>query len=109
MSNRHYTQTDVSHNRWYELTVNVAFKINRGSFGIKHDRHGEFTFCAQSPADARAIAGHHVKGAKCSIDTTRMVEIVDFMAISREALPLVHAPLKSLSEVASELEEMEYA
>jgi hypothetical protein len=63
-------------NRWIEYAINVTLKINRGSFGIKYDRQGEFRFCARSRSDAVAIAGHHVKGAATSIDTTRMVEIV---------------------------------
>lgn len=67
--------------QWIEYTVNVTLKINRGSFGIKYERQGEFTFCAQSRSDAVAIAGHHVSGAVSTIDTTRMVEIVGFIPV----------------------------
>lgn len=66
------TRTD----QWYEFTVNVTLKVNNGTFGIKYDRHGDFTFCAQSAADARAIAGHSVAGEVFSIDTMRIIEIV---------------------------------
>jgi len=90
--------------RWYEFTVNVTLKINEGSFGIKYERQGEFSFCAQSAHDARAIAGRSVKGATRSIDVARMVELVGMVSVSREALPTVHRPLKSLAECASELE-----
>jgi len=61
---------------WKEFTVRVALKVNLGSFGIKYERQGDFTFCARSRDDATAIAGHHVKGEKFSIDQTRIVEIV---------------------------------
>lgn len=66
-----------------EFTVRVALRINRGSFGIKYDRQGEFRFCAQSAHDARAIAGYHVKGSVSTIDTTRMVEVVDSVSANR--------------------------
>lgn len=66
---------------WCEFTIRVTLKINRGSFGMKYDRQGEFTFCARSRNDARAIAGHHVKGERFSIDTTRIVEIVGAISI----------------------------
>jgi hypothetical protein len=91
-------------NRPVEYTVKVTLKINNGSFGIKYKPQGEFIFCAQSRSDAVAIAGHHVKGATRSIDTTRIVEIVGSVSVSREVFPLVHPQLRSLSEYASELE-----
>jgi hypothetical protein len=69
--------------RWKEFIVRVTLKINRGSFGIKYDRQGEFRFCAQSAFDARAIAGYHVKGSRSTIDTTRMVEVVDSVPVGR--------------------------
>lgn len=97
MTTRTYTQ----------FTVNVTLK-HVSKFGIKYDRLGEFVFCAQSAADARAIAGPSTAGATRSIDTTRMVEVVGSVSVSREVFPMAHAPLKSLSEVASELEELEY-
>lgn len=71
----------MSNQRWYEFTINVTIKTNEGSFGINYDRQGEFNLCAQSPHDARAIAGHHVKGAVSTIDTTRMVEVVSSIPI----------------------------
>lgn len=95
--------------RWYEFTVKVTLKINNGSFGIKYDRQGEFIFCAQSRSDAVAIAGHHVKGGVSTIDTTRIVEIVGSVSVSREVFPLVHARLKSPREIDSELTESEEA
>lgn len=97
----------MNNERWYEFAVNITLKVNNGSFGIKYDRQGEFRFCAQSAHDARAIAGHHVKGAVSSIDTTQMVQIVGAVPVRREVFPMVHAQLRSLSEYASELEEME--
>lgn len=100
MTTRTYTD-----DKWIQFTVNVTLKHNLGSFGIKYERLGEFVFCAQSAQDARAVAGPHVKGSKRSIDTTRMVEVVGMVSVGREVFPMVHAPLKSLSEVASELEE----
>jgi len=68
--------------QWKEFTVSVTRKINSGTFGIKYDRQGEFTFCAKSADDARAIAGHHVKGAMSTIYTTRMVEVVGSIPVS---------------------------
>lgn len=65
----------------YEFTVNVTVKTDRGSFGPYYDRQGEFTFCAQSAHDARAIAGRRVKGSVSTIDTTRMVEVVGSIPI----------------------------
>lgn len=78
-----------------------------GSFGIQYDRQGEFRFCAESAHDARAVAGHHVKGVVSSINTTRMVEIVGAVRVSREVFPLESPMLKSCREYASEFEEME--
>lgn len=95
-------------NKYYEFSVRVTLKHNNGTFGIKYERLGEFVFCAQSAADARAIAGPSTAGAKRSIDTTRMVEVVGVVSVSREVFPLVHAPLKSLSEAESERRELEY-
>lgn len=66
---------------WHEFTIGVTLKINQGKFGIRYDRQGEFTFCARSRDDARAIAGHHVKGERFSIDTTRMIEIIGAISI----------------------------
>lgn len=74
--------------RWYEFTVNVTIKRNEGSFGINYDRQGEFRFCAKSRDDARAIAGHHVTGATHSIDTTRMIQIVDSVPVPWEVVEL---------------------
>lgn len=99
-----------NHNdKWYEFTVNLTLKINRGSLGIKYDHQGEFIFCAQSPHHARSIAGYHVKDSVSTINTTRIVEIVGSIRVSREVLPLESPGLKSLTEVASELDELEYA
>lgn len=121
--------------QWIEYTVNVTLKINRGSFGIKYERQGEFTFCAQSRSDAVAIAGHHVKGERTPIDVTRMVQVVGAVPLeqtqSDECLygdhdlcnfawgkcvhhsavqfELEHPQLRSLIEAESEREEMEYA
>jgi hypothetical protein len=67
--------------RWREFTVSVTLKINEGKFGIKYERQGEFRFCALNERDACACAGYHVKGAKSTIDTTRMVEIVDSISV----------------------------
>lgn len=67
--------------RWYQFTVNITFKINEGSLGIRHYRQGEFIFCAQSRDDARTIAGHHLKGATLPVDVTRMIQIVDSVPI----------------------------
>lgn len=63
-------------NRWIEFEISIVHKISRGSFGIKYERQGAFRFCAQSVPHAVAIAGYHVKGAKTSIDVTRMVQVV---------------------------------
>ena len=68
--------------RWRQFTIRITIKINQGSFGIKYDRQGDFTFCAQSADDARAIAGHHVKGAMSTIHTTRMVEVVGSIPVN---------------------------
>jgi len=104
VSDRHYTQSD----RWYEYVVNVTRKINEGSLGIKYERQGEFIFCAQSADDARAIAGYHVKDGFSSVDTTRMVQIVGKVPVSREVFLRESPSLKSCFEYASELEaEME--
>jgi len=67
--------------RWKEFTVNVTLKINRGSLGVKYERQGEFRFCALNQRDAMAYAGYHVKGAKSTIDTTRMVRVVDSISV----------------------------
>ena len=119
--------------RWIEFEVNITLKINRGSFGIEYERQGTFRFCAQSERDAVAIAGHHVKDAKTSIDVTRMVQVVGAIPVqpdrSDECLyqdhdlcnfswcrcphhsavqfRVEHPRVKSLTECASELEEME--
>jgi hypothetical protein len=69
--------------RFKEFTVNVTLKINEGKFGIKYERQGQFRFCARSERDAVAYAGYHVKGAKSTIDTTRMVRVVDSIPVSR--------------------------
>ncbi len=69
--------------RFKEFTVNVTLKINEGSFGIKYERQGEFRFCALNQRDAMAHAGYHVKGATSTIDTTRMVRVVDSISVSR--------------------------
>jgi hypothetical protein len=91
--------------KYYEYTINVTVKTNNGSFGIKYDYQGEFNFCAQSPHDARAIAGHHVKDAVSNVDSTRLVEILSYTPVKREVFPLRHAELKSCREVQSETEE----
>lgn len=96
-------------NKYYEYTVNVTLKHSLGSFGIKYEHLGEFVFCTQSASDARAIAGPHVKGSKRSIDTTRMVEVVGAVSVSREVFPLESPALKSCREYASEVEEMSFA
>jgi len=67
--------------RFKEFTVNVTLKINQGSFGIKYERQGQFRFCALNERDAVAHAGYLVKGAKRTIDTTRMVEIVGSVSV----------------------------
>lgn len=71
----------MNNQHWHQYAVDVTIKINEGSFGIKYDRQGQFTFCAPSAADARAIAGHHVKGEQFSIDMTRIVEIVGLIRL----------------------------
>lgn len=75
---------DQQHGKWSEFCVRVSFKHNRGSFGIKYEHQGVFRFCAQSPHDARAVAGHYVKGATFTIDTTRIVEVVAFVPVLGE-------------------------
>lgn len=101
--------SDSRNQRWYEYAVNVTLKINEGSFGIDYDYQGEFNFCAQSPHDARAIAGYHVKDSVSNVDTTRIVEIVGKVPVSREVLPLQSPGLKSCRDIKSEIEELEYA
>jgi hypothetical protein len=103
MTTRTYTD-----NKWIQFTVNVTLK-HVSKFGIDYERLGEFVLCAQSAQDARAIAGPHVKGSKRSIDTTRMVEVVGMVSVSREVLPLEAPALKSCREYASEIEELEVA
>ncbi len=116
--------------RWIEFCVNVTVKINRGSFGIKYERYGEFRFCAQSHSDAVSLAASNVKG-----EGERMVHVVGAIPLppersdeclyqdcdlchfawcrcphhSRVQFELQHPQLKSPREVASEHEEMEYA
>jgi hypothetical protein len=80
-------QTMTNQTRWYEYTVSITLKVNKGSFGIKYEHQGEFRFCAQSPADARSIAGHSAKGATRSIDVTKIVEIVGCVPVSKEEIP----------------------
>lgn len=96
----------TSQHTWYEFAVNVTLKVNEGRFGIRYERQGEFRFCAQR-SDAVAIAGHFTKGATRSISTTKTVEIVGMVPVSREVFPLESPMLRSLSDVASELEELE--
>jgi hypothetical protein len=96
----------MNNQRWYEFAVNITLKINNGSFGIRYERQGEFRFCAQR-SDAAAIAGHFTKGAMKSISTTKMVQIVGMVPVSREVFPLESPAIKSCWEVASELEELE--
>lgn len=101
------TYTDDRHDSWTQFTVNVTLK-HVSKFGIHFERLGEFVLCAQSHHDAISIAGPSTAGAKRSIDTTRIVEVVGMVTVDREVFPMEHAPLQSLSERASELEEMEY-
>lgn len=99
----------MSTQRWYEFTINVTVKTNNGSFPVTYDRQGEFNFCARSVLDAVAIAGHRVKDAASTIDTTRMVEILSYSPVSREVFPLESPGLVSCSEIKSQIEELEYA
>lgn len=97
----------MNNQRWYEFAVNVTLKINNGSFGIRYERQGEFIFCAKSRHDAVAIAGYFTKGAMRSVSTTKMVQIVGMVAVSREVFPRESPAIQSCWEVASELEELE--
>jgi hypothetical protein len=117
-------------NHWIEFTVSITVKINRGTFGIKCERYGEFKFCAQSRSDAVTLAAGNVKGPG-----ERMVQVVGAIPIgqrhsdecdvgdhdfcnfawcrcshhSRVQFELEHPQLKSLSEIESEQREMEDA
>ena len=111
--------------RWIAFTVNVTVKINRGTFGIKYERYGEFRFCAQSRSDAVALAASNVRG-----EGERMVRVVGAIPLppersdeclyqghglcdvlwckcphhSQVQFELEHPQLKSLSERESERE-----
>jgi|ERR1051326_517118 hypothetical protein len=117
-------------NRWIEFTVNVTVKINRGTFGIKYERYGEFRFCARSRSDAVTLAASNVRG-----EGERMVQVVGAIPLppersdeclyqdhdlcnfawcrcphhSRVQFEIEHPQLKSLREVASELDAVEAA
>jgi hypothetical protein len=77
------TEKEAIMGPWWEFTINLTLKVNRGSFGIKYERQGEFRFCAQSSEAARAVAGHYVKGSTGTIDTTRLVEVVSSIPVGR--------------------------
>ena len=64
---------------WIEFTVNVTVKINRGTFGIKYVRYGEFRFCAQSRSDAVALAAGNVRDPG-----ERMVQVVGAIPLTPE-------------------------
>lgn len=103
----------MTNERWIEFTVQITLKINEGSFGIHFDRQGEFRFCAQSREDARAIAGHWVKGATRSFNIEKLVQIVDSNPVPWEVVELARCKQgvgqkdMTIPELAAWIEELE--
>jgi len=103
--------------RWLEFTVRITPKHNFGSFGIRHERLGEFRFCAQSREDAIAIAGPFTKGATRSISTEKLVEVAGCVPVRWEEVELARLQsamrqtghLRSIHELKSEIDELEWS
>lgn len=66
-------------NRWFEYIVNVTVKINRGTFGIKYERLGEFRFCSTTPHEASLAAAQNVRPRE--FGETVMTEIVSAVSV----------------------------
>lgn len=96
--------------RWYEFTIMLAIKRNYGSFGIKREYCGVFTFCARSRAEAVMLAGGNAKG-----QGERIVHVVSILPTDHEVkeaaqvFPIESPGLKSIREIASEIKESEAA
>lgn len=99
--------------RWLEFTIRITLKHNLGSFGIQHDRLGEFKFCAQSREDAIAIAGPFTPGAMRPISTEKLVEVVEYVPVPWAVVELARCKSgtqhkdMSLAELKSWIEEVE--
>lgn len=69
-------------NRWYEFEINVTLKVNRGSFGVKRERH-TFHFCAHSREDAVELACGNVPSQGYPFDE-REFQVLSCVLVERE-------------------------
>jgi len=89
-----------------EYLILVSLKEHRGILGSKITRREEFSFCAESGEGAK-LASSNVKSGSW-IDQEVEVQVLGAIPVwveKAEVFPLVHAPIKSLSEVQSERDE----
>jgi len=87
-----------------EYRVLVTLKTFDGIFKPETKRH-EFSFCADSGEGAK-VAASNVRSKGWPHDEV-LVQVLGAIPVKREAevLPMVHAQLRSLSEVQSERDE----